>query len=42
MIGSSSLKSMEKVSGFTPSSGELISHLDSMRNNKEDPVKEDA
>ena len=33
---------MEKVSGFTPSSGELISHLDSMRNNKEDMVKEDA
>ena len=42
MIGSSSIKSMEKVSGFTPSSGELISHLDSMINNKEDMVKEDA
>ena len=33
---------MEKVSGFTPSSGELISHLDSMRNNKEDMAKEDV
>ena len=36
MMASSSAKSIEKISGFTPRSGEVMIHLDSFRKNKDD------